>query len=103
MNNIFSQLPSGDTEVFTEVLQRSGLKIERIVSKGQTSPAQGWYEQDSHEWVLVLQGEGRLAFDDGREIHLVSGDFVNIDAGVRHKVIWTDPTQLTIWLAIHYD
>ncbi|MCF2907204.1 cupin domain-containing protein [Pseudoalteromonas sp. DL2-H2.2] len=103
MNNLFSDIPADlSDEVFQTLLSHEQLKIERIVSKGHTSPPQGWYDQDEHEWVLVLQGAGELTFEDGRVERLSAGDHLNIPAHCKHKVSWTDPEQETIWLAIFY-
>ncbi|RZM78478.1 cupin domain-containing protein [Pseudoalteromonas rubra] len=103
MNNLFSDIPADlSDEVFQTLLSHDQLKIERIVSKGHTSPPQGWYDQDEHEWVLVLQGTGELTFEDGRVERLSAGDHLNIPAHCKHKVSWTDPEQETIWLAIFY-
>nr|HQU73613.1 cupin domain-containing protein [Calditrichia bacterium] len=66
------------------------------------SPERGWYDQDEHEWVTVLQGRGRLLFEDGEIAELGAGDCLNIPAHRKHKVTWTDPDQITIWLAIFY-
>ncbi len=30
------------------------------------------------------------------------GDFVNIPAHKKHRVEWTTPDELTIWLAVFY-
>jgi cupin 2 domain-containing protein len=44
-----------------------------------------------------------LRFDDEAALRSLSpGDYVEIAAHRRHRVEWTDPTQPTIWLAIHY-
>ena len=103
INNLFAALPDDPgREHFTDLLCRDGLRIERIVSFGQTSPESGWYDQDEHEWVVVLQGKAKLAFDDGSEITLARGDHVDIAAHRRHRVAWTDPQQATIWLAVFY-
>ncbi|QPB85771.1 cupin domain-containing protein [Pseudoalteromonas rubra] len=103
MNNLFANLPADlSDEVFQTLLSHEQLKIERIVSKGHTSPSQGWYDQNEHEWVLVLQGEGELTFEDGRVERLAAGDYINIPAHCKHKVSWTDPEQETVWLAIFY-
>ncbi|MCG7536659.1 cupin domain-containing protein [Pseudoalteromonas sp. OOF1S-7] len=103
MNNLFSNLPADlSEEVFQTLLSHEQLKIERIVSKGHTSPPQDWYDQDEHEWVLVLQGAGELTFEDGRIERLSVGDYINIPAHCKHKVSWTDPEQETVWLAIFY-
>ena len=66
--NLLSALPADlGTEVFEEVLRAESVRIERIVSRGHTSPESGWYDQDEHEWVVVLEGAAVLAFDDGCE------------------------------------
>ena len=46
MTNIFEQLPrsTAKNEQFYELLQHPGLKIERIVSTGQASPPDFWYD-----------------------------------------------------------
>lgn len=103
MDNLFSLLPDARmAEQFTSLLQQPGLRIERIVSHGQASAADDWYDQDEHEWVLLLQGAARLLFADGRLQTLGPGDYVNIPAHQKHRVEWTDPEQDSIWLAVFY-
>jgi len=100
--NILSDLPNNfKDEVFEVIASSDSLTIERIVSKGHTSPASGWYEQEKHEWVMVVKGHAILTFED-RELELKPGDYVNIPAMQKHKVSWTDPEQETVWLAVHY-
>jgi cupin 2 domain-containing protein len=43
------------------------MHIQRIISNGHTSPKEGWYDQYQREWMMVLKGPVRLAFEDGRE------------------------------------
>ena len=74
----------------------------RIESHGQASPPGFWYEQATAEWVLVVRGAARLQFEGEVPIDMPAGTYVNIPAGRRHRVDWTDPDQPTIWLAIHY-
>ena len=91
-------------EQFSELLKQPGLRIERIVSTGQCSPPDFWYDQPEGEWVLLIQGAARLRFADEAEArHLKAGDFVDITPHRRHRVDWTTPDQPTIWLAIHYS
>jgi cupin 2 domain-containing protein len=52
--------------------------------------------------VIILEGSGAVLFEDGRQIVLNKGDYLNISAHARHKVLWTDPLALTIWLAVFY-
>ncbi|WP_413989144.1 DUF429 domain-containing protein [Labrys okinawensis] len=89
----------GKDELFEEVLHRPGVQIERIVSRGHTTPADKPYVQSWDEWVLVLAGSARLKLDGSPECSLVAGEHLLIPAGVPHLVTYTsDPT---IWLAVH--
>jgi cupin 2 domain-containing protein len=103
VSNLFEDLPDDlPEELFQTLLTTDGLRIERIVSHGHTSPKDFWYDQETHEWVLLLRGAARLRFEGEEPVDLAPGSFVNIPAHRRHRVDWTDPTQPTIWLAIHY-
>ena len=103
MGNIFSSLPDKlEHELFKELLLHKNVKIERIVSQGHISPKNGWYDQKENEWVIVMEGSGSILFESGDEVNLKRGDYLNIPAYTKHKVIWTDPNDITIWLAVHY-
>ncbi|MBQ4837988.1 MULTISPECIES: cupin domain-containing protein [Pseudoalteromonas] len=101
--SIFRDIPRDLSDEFFEVIASSGdVKIERIISRGHTSPQTGWYDQAQNEWVMVLQGEGQLTFSDGRIVTLVAGEHIHIPAHCKHKVSWTKPDTDTIWLAVFY-
>ena len=100
--NLFADLPSHlPDELTTILLEAADVRIERIVSHGHVSPDGFWYDQDQHEWVIVLKGAARLRFEDGT-VEMNPGDFINIPAHKRHRVEWTTPDEATIWLAVHY-
>jgi cupin 2 domain-containing protein len=101
--NLFSDLPASlPEELIQPLLTTPGIRIERIVSHGHASPEGHWYDQDQHEWVMLLSGAARLRFEGEEPIELMPGAYVNIPAHQRHRVEWTDLNQPTIWLAIHY-
>lgn len=101
--NLFDSLPKElDVEVFEDIVRSSTVRIERIVSKGHTSPDTGWYDQNENEWVMVVKGKASLEFEDGSICDLSAGDYVNIPAHIKHKVSWTDPNEITIWLTVFY-
>lgn len=103
IGNLFESLPEDiSKEVFSEIIQGENIRIERIVSKGHSSPEAGWYDQDDNEWVIVLKGEAKLSFENNNDVHLVAGSHLNIPAHTKHKVTWTKPGTETIWLAVHY-
>ncbi len=103
--NLFSGVGTAvaRAEQFEELLSRSGFRVERIVSSGQASPPGFWYDQEVGEWVVLLSGAAELQFENEAEsCKLGPGDWVNIEAHRRHRINWTDPSQPTVWLAIHY-
>lgn len=103
LENLFEIVPADfSDEQLSELVHADNVRIERIVSKGHTSPATGWYDQPDNEWVAVLKGEARLAFENGEEAHLTAGSHITIAAHTKHKVVWTTPDTETIWLAVHY-
>ncbi len=102
-SNLFTNIPDSLPEELFELLAESNsVKIERIVSKGHTSPGAGWYYQDRNEWVIVLKGSATLMFDDDSTIDLAEGDYINIPAHKRHRVTRTSTNPATVWLAVHY-
>jgi cupin 2 domain-containing protein len=101
--NLLHPLPLNlASEVLEDIIRTDQLRIERIVSKGHCSPVSGWYDQDEHEWVLVVEGRAVLEFEQGVLQELSAGDYLNIPAHTKHKVRWTDPDTPTVWLAIFY-
>ena len=90
-------------EQFSTLVSSPGVRIERIVSTGNTTPEGEWYDQASDEWVMVVQGAARLAFEDGRELEMEPGDHVLLPAHCRHRVEWTSDGEQTVWLAVHFD
>jgi cupin 2 domain-containing protein len=90
-------------EQIVDLLSTPNVRIERIVSTGQSSPPGFWYDQDWAEWVLLLAGSAGLHMEGEAEPRrLAAGDYIHIGAHQRHRVAWTDPAQPTIWLAIHH-
>jgi cupin 2 domain-containing protein len=101
--NIYDLIPEKlENEVFGEIIRTGTVRIERILSQGQAAPESGWYDQDENEWVMILQGHARLVFADGEESDLAAGDYLNIPAHRKHRVVWTDPDRVTVWLAVFY-
>jgi cupin 2 domain-containing protein len=101
--NFLSHIPEKiDNEIFQDIVRSEQLTIERIISHGQSSPETGWYDQEKSEWVMVLEGEAILEFEDGRETSLGKHDFLLILPHQKHRVKWTSPEKKTVWLAVHF-
>ena len=103
MTSIFSDIPSEiPNEIFEDIITTDKLRIKRIVSKGQTSPDTGWYDQSENEWLIILSGYGVIEYINGVKVRLKQGDYLNIKAHEQHRVIETSPDEATVWLAIFY-
>lgn len=102
--NLFQAIPAELPEELCEILTSSEqVRIERIVSRGHCSPDGFWYDQDQREFVLLVQGEAVLEFQDPTEsVRLVQGDWLSIAAHRKHRVASTSERQDTLWLAVFY-
>ena len=100
--NIFEEIIIDKSkEKFFEIFKNETIKIEKIVSNGQKSPDNFWYEQEQSEFVLLLEGFAILQFED-KEIELKKGDCLNINANQKHRVKFTSLDEPTIWFAVFY-
>lgn len=103
--NVFSDIPAHvPNEICEDISVGENSRVERIVSRGQSTLKGTWLSQEKNEWVILLKGSARLLFEDAAELMVLHpGDYVTIAAHTKHRVEWTDETQDTIWLAVHYD
>jgi cupin 2 domain-containing protein len=103
--NLLDDLPHDlPEEDFGTLLDRPSFRLERIVSTGHATPEGTWYDQPQAEWVVLLQGGARLLIEgEPKARRLGPGDWLLVPPHVRHRVEWTDPTQPTVWLALHYQ
>jgi cupin 2 domain-containing protein len=102
---LFSGLQqSSDSEFFEPLIEARGIRLERIISTGQHTPADEWLVQGWEEWVLLLSGAAKLLIDGEAALRdLQAGDWLIIPAGIRHRVEWTCSDPPTVWLALHYN
>ena len=100
--NIFEQIiVDKSEEIFFEIFKNESIKVEKIVSNGQKSPENFWYEQEKSEFILLLEGFAILEFEN-REVELKKGDCINIKAKQKHRVKFTSLDEPTIWFAVFY-
>ncbi|MCA9165257.1 MAG: cupin domain-containing protein [Planctomycetales bacterium] len=95
-------VPSAD-ELFDTLARSDRLLLQRIVSTGQSTPAEQWYDQTRAEWVVLLRGNAELSFEDGSRRRLNPGDYVRIAPHEKHRVESTAANEPTVWLALYYD
>ena len=104
MEKLYKEIPSQLPEELVSILvENEQVRIERIVSTGHRSPDDFWYDQDEHEWVVVLKGEATLLIQDEDPVAMKPGDHLLIPAHKRHRVESTSPEEPTVWLAVSFE
>lgn len=103
-NHLFEGIPANiPEEIFDDLVNTGDVRIERIISKGQASAPDDWYDQEQNEWVILLEGEAVLHFEKSdSKLRLNPGMHINIPAHCRHRVDWTHPEKTSVWLAVFY-
>jgi cupin 2 domain-containing protein len=91
-----------ESEIFEILAQNQAIRLERIISTGQTTPIGQWYDQSDFEWVILLQGLAEISFEDGSRVNLKAGDYLLIPPHQKHRVEFTSNNPPCIWLALHY-
>lgn len=103
--SLLANLPESLTEEqFDILLTGADFRLERILSLGHKTPAGQWYDQEWHEWVLLLKGAAQLSLQgQSTAVNLLPGDTLFLPAHCLHRVEWTPEHTVTVWLALHYD
>jgi cupin 2 domain-containing protein len=98
--NIFNlpELPLAK-ELLTVLAESGNVRIERIISTGQTSD---WYDQDETEFVILLKGNAVVEFKDGKIVEMSKGDTLIIAPHERHRVSYTSSDPPCVWLCVFY-
>lgn len=105
-NNIYSLKGvnySAQEEHVDSLYKNKQIHIKRIVSHGQLTPPDQWYDQSEVEWVVLVQGQASLEFEKGNMVHMEAGDYLKIDAGNRHKITYTSKYPPCIWVAVYIN
>jgi cupin 2 domain-containing protein len=103
MENIFSIENEIDfkKEVFIDLFKSNNCLVEKIISTGQATPENEWLEEDSDEWVVLLQGDSEINFLSGENFQMGKGDYLLIPSNTKHRVERTSKNPPCIWLALH--
>lgn len=95
-------IPDPELENFTKLIFGKRFLLEKITSKGYTTPDDKWIIEDTNEFVMLLKGKAELLFEEGQNIKLSEGDYLVIPKNAKHKVTFTSRKPLCYWLTIHY-
>ncbi|MBX7043303.1 MAG: cupin domain-containing protein [Ignavibacteria bacterium] len=103
--NIFDNVAPSKSgfEAFEKLAGTTAAHVERIISNGQKTPEGKWLQQERNEWVVLIDGNAGLSFDDGEKLDLKPGDYVFIPKDTKHRVDYTSEDPPCIWLAFHFN
>ena len=98
--NIFDLPELPIPEEFTTILNESpNIRIERIISTGQTSD---WFDQSETEFVVLIEGNAVIEYENGVFVSMSKGDTLLIESHERHRVCYTSSEPPCIWLCVFY-
>ena len=86
-------------ELITILAENSCVRIERIVSTGQTSD---WYDQTETEFVVLLEGDATIEYESEGAVSMSKGDTLIIEPHQRHRVSRTSSNPPCVWLCVFY-
>ena len=87
-------------EETTILTDHKNVRIERIVSTGQVSD---WYDQRETEFVLLLDGNATIEYENRKMIALSKGDTLVIQPHEKHRVCYTSSEPPCIWLCVFWE
>jgi cupin 2 domain-containing protein len=74
VRNLFADFSASEgPEEFYTLLRGGSFRLESIVSKGQCSDPNFWFDQQDAEWVLLLRGTASLTFEENQDLYLKGG------------------------------
>ncbi|MGV8905466.1 MAG: cupin domain-containing protein [Acetobacterium sp.] len=98
--NIFD-LPnlSRQDELTTILAENKYVRIEQIISTGQVSD---WFDQDQTEFLVLLDGQAELEYENDEIITLYKGDTLIIYPHQKHRVVYTSINPPCNWLCVFF-
>lgn len=106
MDNIFKEIPDIPfLEELTAILyQNAAVRIQRILSCGQASAPDFWYDQDEDEWLVLLTGHAVLEIEIQKNSfikkELEPGSILFLPKHQRHRVDATSKEPPCNWLCV---
>jgi cupin 2 domain-containing protein len=98
--NIFDLPEPPLFEELTNILAESeNIRIERIISTGQVTD---WYDQVKTEFVVLLEGNAIIEYENNVTVALSKGDTLLIEPHEKHRVSYTSSEPPCIWLCVFY-
>ena len=109
---------SVNEEIIKILFKNENVKIEKIISTGQTTD---WQESNINEFVILVQGNAEIEYYENKnlktnenimknlkntndmKLQLGKGDIILIKKGERHRVSYTSKNPCCVWICIFFD
>ena len=114
---------SVNEEIIKILFKNENVKIEKIISTGQTTD---WQESNKNEFVILIQGNAEIEYYRTRscedknfnaneniiknikntndmKLQLGRGDVILIKKGERHRISYTSKNPCCVWICIFFD
>lgn len=89
--NIYEMPPLPLAEEVTTILtENENIRIEKIISTGQVSD---WYNQDETEFVILLESNAVIEYENNKTVAISKGDTLRINPHERHKDVFLMPER----------
>lgn len=100
LKNIFAGVAEvGEEESFNTLVKSPNCRVERIVASGHDSPKGMWYDQENDEFILLLQGEATMEFEDGM-VEMKAGDYLHIPKNCKHRLDKSSVSPACVFLCV---
>ncbi|KNZ41772.1 cupin domain-containing protein [Acetobacterium bakii] len=86
-------------ELTTILVKNKNVIIEQIISTGQVSD---WYDQEKSEFVILLEGNAEIEYENAAVVPLIKGDTLLITPHQKHRVVYTSCEPPCIWLCVYF-
>lgn len=86
-------------ELTTILVENKKVVIEQIISTGQVSE---WYDQEKSEFVILLEGNAEIEYENAEVVPLIKGDTLLITPYQKHRVVYTSCEPPCIWLCVYF-
>lgn len=101
--NIFDLPQFSLTHELTTVLaENKNVRIERIIGSVSTGQVSDWYDQEESEFVILLEGDAKIEFENDRIVGLSRGDTLLIKPHEKHRVCYTSNEPICVWLCVFF-
>lgn len=99
MINLFDDtLKENNIELSQIIFENEKIMVEKIISQGEISKTDEWFDQSQDEFVILVDGYAEITYSNLTTTKLSKGDNLFIPKNVKHRVSYT--SENCVWVCI---